>query len=79
MQRTNLIVGILGAALASVTFAALGGILDILNTTQEVYAPSSRRGFMCEFRAAGGAMESWMPYTQQVIESVEAQSGKVAV
>jgi len=29
---------------------------------------------MCEFRAAGGAMESWMPYTQAVIESVETQS-----
>lgn len=47
MQRTNLIMGMLGMALASVTLAALSGVLNIITGEQEVYAPTGRRGLLC--------------------------------
>jgi len=57
MQTTNVIVGILGLALAAITLASLGGVLDFLNTTQEVYAPSGRRGPTCDYRAMTGMFD----------------------
>jgi hypothetical protein len=55
----------LGAALAVITLASFAPLLFT-----EVYAPTSRRGFFCEYRPAA-MTDPWMPYTQATIEQVE--------
>lgn len=36
---------------------------------QQAFAPSGRRGFMCEFRPTA-MTDPWMPYTTETIEQV---------
>lgn len=54
------------AALTAITTASLGALLS----PQEAYAPTSRRGFFCEYREVA-MTEPWMPFTQQVVAMVE--------
>lgn len=66
-MNTILTIGLV-LGLTIITTASLSTILF-----QEVYAPSARRGFYCEFRPTA-MTDSWMPYTQPIIEQVAAEA-----
>ena len=62
------------AAIATVTFM-IGQFMSLVITPQEVYAPSGRRGYFCEFRPEQQLSAAYPIQAEIMAQTIAAQNG----